>query len=89
MPTYFDSLPMELNLMIWKKVHQYYMADIKIELEMHHIWHSNDGNPDCPRCGNTGARCSDCSKHSWILDVDEDDFEEENWALLSNPMYIF
>jgi hypothetical protein len=36
MPTYFDSLPMELNEMIWKKVHQYYMAEIKIEVKMHY-----------------------------------------------------
>ena len=78
MPTYFDKLPEELNIMIWKQVHQMFMADIKIEVEMHHMWHSNEGNPNCRRCAGSGARCSDCSNRSW--DVDEYHFDIENWG---------
>ena len=37
MPTYFDLLPEELNIMIWRKVHQRIMANIKAELELRYI----------------------------------------------------
>ena len=66
MPTYFDLLPEELNIMIWKRVHKMYMAEIKIELEARHIWNDAFGLEDCRRCRNAGARCSDCSIWNWI-----------------------
>ena len=71
MPTYFDLLPLELNLMIWKKVHEFHMEDIKIELEARYIWFDTFGvdtlgDDGCKRCRHTGARCSDCSIWNWI-----------------------
>ena len=66
MSTYFDLLPEELNLMIWKKVHEFYMEDIKVELEARHIWNDTFGNENCRRCRHAGARCSDCSIWNWI-----------------------
>ena len=52
--------------MIWKKVHEFHMEDIKIELEARHIWNDTFGNQDCRRCRHGGARCSDCSIWNWI-----------------------
>ncbi len=41
MPTYFDKLPEELNIMIWKKVHQMRMMNIKTDLKIHHMYRSS------------------------------------------------
>ena len=41
MPTYFDLLPQELNEIIWRQVHHLRMADLKIDIEMHHMYRRN------------------------------------------------
>ena len=62
MPTYLDSLPEELKDMIWRQVHQCYMVDLKIDVEMHYMYKCN-----C-LCGSVLIPAMLCKKDRRILE---------------------